>query len=324
MHFQHFRSLQVLEIEKITVTDYYSFGAPMPGRSYVGSNDYRYGAANGQEKVDEISGLGNHYTADFWEYDPRLAKRWNVDPIVKPWRSPYDAYDNSPIWRVDPNGADDTEYKTEKGETITKTNDGIDKTVIIADDKREEFDINLKAAEEAGVRDYAPTNERLARDYGLHGKAEKHVLLNWQYIQRDKHNAAMNGVAGVRMVRDLSGQLQRTVGAGLAIGYAASPIIAYGAVSAPAALSTVSAESLLLQQEMYAYANGLYGVASRAVIESTMSALIKNLPKQVVNSAAFGKFFEYMVKNAYQNRDILKDANKLYKKFKEFEKTLGD
>ncbi|PHR44306.1 MAG: hypothetical protein COA32_14935 [Fluviicola sp.] len=77
----------------------------MPGRT-GNSSEYRYGAANGQEKVDEISGEGNHYTAEFWEYDPRIARRWNPDPIIKAHESPYAAYANNPIWFVDPNGAD--------------------------------------------------------------------------------------------------------------------------------------------------------------------------------------------------------------------------
>jgi Metallopeptidase toxin 2 len=69
-------------------------------------DDYRFGF-NGQEKVDEISGVGNHNTALFWEYDTRLGRRWNVDPVVKPWRSPFDAFNNNPIIMIDPNGDDD-------------------------------------------------------------------------------------------------------------------------------------------------------------------------------------------------------------------------
>ena len=62
---------------------------------------------NGQEKDNEVYGEGNSYTAEYWQYDPRLGRRWNLDPVFKPWRSPYDAFDNSPICRVDPSGADD-------------------------------------------------------------------------------------------------------------------------------------------------------------------------------------------------------------------------
>jgi hypothetical protein len=58
--------------------DYLSFGALMQRRRFE-SEGYRYGF-NGQEKSDEIKGSGNSYTAEFWEYDPRLGRRWNMDP----------------------------------------------------------------------------------------------------------------------------------------------------------------------------------------------------------------------------------------------------
>jgi hypothetical protein len=57
---------------------------------------YRFGF-NGQEKSDEISGAGNHTTAQFWEYDPRLGRRWNLDPVPYPWQSSYSAFNNNPI-----------------------------------------------------------------------------------------------------------------------------------------------------------------------------------------------------------------------------------
>jgi hypothetical protein len=66
---------------------------------------YRYGF-NGQEKVDEISGVGNHNTALFWEYDTRLGRRWNLDPVVKPWESGYASLLNNPIHVIDPFGDD--------------------------------------------------------------------------------------------------------------------------------------------------------------------------------------------------------------------------
>jgi hypothetical protein len=59
---------------------------------------------NGQEKVDEVA--PGHYTAEYWEYDSRLGRRWNRDPIPKHYESPYAAFANNPIWFVDPLGAD--------------------------------------------------------------------------------------------------------------------------------------------------------------------------------------------------------------------------
>jgi RHS repeat-associated protein len=80
----------------------------MPGRKYTAPNSsYRYGF-NGQEKSDEIKGAGNSYTAEFWEYDPRLGRRWNVDPHASryPSLSGYCAFANNPINVIDPDGAD--------------------------------------------------------------------------------------------------------------------------------------------------------------------------------------------------------------------------
>jgi RHS repeat-associated protein len=70
---------------------------------------YRY-SFHGQEKDDEIYGLGNSYAAQFWQYDPRLGRRWNLDPIIKTWESPYSCFANNPILLVDQNGKDTSVY----------------------------------------------------------------------------------------------------------------------------------------------------------------------------------------------------------------------
>ncbi len=75
--------------------DYYSFGSPMPGRQFNSPN-YRYGF-NGQEKDDEVSGNGNSYTAEFWQYDSRLGRRWNLDPKPMMPMSDYTCFMNNPI-----------------------------------------------------------------------------------------------------------------------------------------------------------------------------------------------------------------------------------
>ena len=66
---------------------------------------YRYGF-NGQEMSNEIKGVGNSYTAEFWEYDPRLGRRWNVDPVRKEGLSGYSVNALNPIWYMDPLGDD--------------------------------------------------------------------------------------------------------------------------------------------------------------------------------------------------------------------------
>jgi RHS repeat-associated protein len=99
----------------LSYSDYYPFGMQMPGRN-ASTGDYRYGFG-GQEKDDEVSGSGNSYTAEFWQYDSRLGRRWNVDPVVKEHESPYAAFANSPMWIIDPTGADST--YVEQGENGT-------------------------------------------------------------------------------------------------------------------------------------------------------------------------------------------------------------
>ncbi|OQA98069.1 MAG: hypothetical protein BWY22_01028 [Bacteroidetes bacterium ADurb.Bin217] len=90
-----------------------------------GSNGYK-SAFNGQMKDDEIYGEGNTYSAQFWEYDARLGRRWNLDPVVKPFYSSYACFSNNPIIRIDPNGDDD--YSVDKKGQVTKigTNDKAD------------------------------------------------------------------------------------------------------------------------------------------------------------------------------------------------------
>jgi hypothetical protein len=78
------------------------------------NDGYRYGY-NSQEKVDEIAGAGNHTTAEFWEYDTRLGRRWNRDPVVKPWESSYTCFANNPIWFSDVNGDDGTQTSSGDG-----------------------------------------------------------------------------------------------------------------------------------------------------------------------------------------------------------------
>jgi len=95
--------------EVLSQNEYYPFGMGMPGRKYAVGGGYRYGF-NGQEKSDEIDPNGNSMTAEYWQYDARLGRRWNIDPSVKEYESPYAAFANNPIWNIDPDGADTAKY----------------------------------------------------------------------------------------------------------------------------------------------------------------------------------------------------------------------
>lgn len=76
----------------------------MPVRQYTALNSsYRYGF-NGQEKSSELN--ESLYTAEYWQYDSRIGRRWNLDVVEKAWISGYATLNNSPIMMIDPDGAD--------------------------------------------------------------------------------------------------------------------------------------------------------------------------------------------------------------------------
>ena len=107
-----------------TCSDYSPFGVELDGRTVSGG--YRYGFQN-QEKDDEIMGEGNSYTAEYWEYDSRLGRRWNLDPIIKEHESSFASFSNNPIWFKDPNGADTTFFQAETGTYDKKAKEEFDK-----------------------------------------------------------------------------------------------------------------------------------------------------------------------------------------------------
>jgi hypothetical protein len=89
----------------LSTQDYYPFGMAMTERGFVESagKKYRFGF-NTQERDEDIN--SEHYTAEFWEYDSRSGRRWNVDPKTGkyPALSGYSVLFNSPILRNDPFG----------------------------------------------------------------------------------------------------------------------------------------------------------------------------------------------------------------------------
>ncbi len=73
----------------------------MPGRSYGSMSKYGF---NGHERSDELN--NDLYTSEFAEYDSRIGRRWNVDPLAAkmPGWSPYVyAFDN-PVLNIDKDG----------------------------------------------------------------------------------------------------------------------------------------------------------------------------------------------------------------------------
>jgi RHS repeat-associated protein len=128
----------------VSAQDYYPFGMNMPGRQYANAafaNDYRYGF-NGMERDDELNGVGNSYTAEYWQYDSRLGRRWNMDPMFSSasgW-SPYRAYYDNPIRYVDPIGlleSTDVELNDDGTYTVVNAHDDDDNNIYVVNEDGE-------------------------------------------------------------------------------------------------------------------------------------------------------------------------------------------
>lgn len=95
------------------------FGMILNGRDWRVEGIYRYGF-NTQELDLEIYGNANLNSAEFWEYDLRLGKRWNRDPFIVSAISPYAVFFNNPILLVDHNG-DKVGYSADSKKEERKT-----------------------------------------------------------------------------------------------------------------------------------------------------------------------------------------------------------
>ncbi|RZL15308.1 MAG: hypothetical protein EOO89_13650, partial [Pedobacter sp.] len=93
-------SIDYYYADVVNANDYYTGGMPLPGRNYTNSTNYLHGF-NSHEKSDDVSGVGNHTSALFGEYDTRLVRRWNLDPRPNVSASPYSMFSNNPVWFSD-------------------------------------------------------------------------------------------------------------------------------------------------------------------------------------------------------------------------------
>ena len=94
----------------ISESDYYPFGMAMKERSFS-NEEYRFGF-NTQEKSTELG--EDTYTAEFWQYDSKIARRWNNDPRPNTSISVYAAFAGNPI-----------RFSDKKGDTLDINNDVI-------------------------------------------------------------------------------------------------------------------------------------------------------------------------------------------------------
>ncbi len=93
----------------VSAKDYYPFGTTLPSRTFQGDRfsgySYRF---NGQEGDSETYGDGNALDFGARIYDARLGRWLSVDPSQAkyPHLSPYNAFENNPVFFNDPDGKD--------------------------------------------------------------------------------------------------------------------------------------------------------------------------------------------------------------------------
>lgn len=95
---------------------------------------YRYGF-NSQEKEDEIA--QGVYTAEYWKYDSRIGRRWNLDPKPNASISSYATFANNPLW-----------YTDHLGDTVTITGSDNHTLTIIVPGDNYEFDLDMEFGED--------------------------------------------------------------------------------------------------------------------------------------------------------------------------------
>jgi GH24 family phage-related lysozyme (muramidase) len=134
---------------------------------------FRFGF-NNQEKDNEIYGADDATSAEFWEYDSRLGRRWNIDPVVKHDQSSYECFNNNPILYADPSGQDGEgpngeclgDVKTQNGQTEKYTNNGWEKADQAKNYTAPEKVINeIKAKEGLGANVTYDKNNKIDKIY---------------------------------------------------------------------------------------------------------------------------------------------------------------
>lgn len=167
---------------------------------------------NGQERKDDYNGQGNHNHALYWEYDTRIGRRWNLDPVDQISISNYAVMGNSPIWHSDVLG-DDFRNKNKALKEKTKGElDGAQKDLALAqlklDDAKNNGDIAKKEIKQLGsqIKQLERKVNRLETEYNNQVKweAKTDQVLNdfkntnpTEYAKWDKFNPTGNGILDI-------------------------------------------------------------------------------------------------------------------------------
>jgi RHS repeat-associated protein len=183
---------------KTYITNYSPFGALLQNRNFTGEK-YRYGF-QGQERDDEIAGNGNSYTAEFWQYDTRLGRRWNIDPMASktPGWSPFRAFNDNSIFWTDPTGLLEDNYSVDKEGNVKleeKTDDDFDMLYTKSDWDKGNKDNGLKVNDKSVLPELTKSRLDFVGNYVISNN--KSDLFNVFYFAANNTNVEW-GIDGYR------------------------------------------------------------------------------------------------------------------------------
>jgi LysM repeat protein len=144
----------------VRTASYYSAYGAISKSFNNGQIDLAY---NGQRRSTEIS--ANAQTADFWEYDGDVGRRWNIDPVIKFSEGAYTCYFSNPIYFADYDGRIGIPgYRVKKGDNLSKIakRAGVTVEMILAQKGNEELRKNpslIKPGQIIVIPPKAPTSQ---------------------------------------------------------------------------------------------------------------------------------------------------------------------
>lgn len=95
--------IDYFEPDMLGATEYYSYGMPMRIAGSPTGTNYRFGFGS-HDKDDDLKVVGNHVSFNDYGYDPRLGRRWQIDPVEQVQISGYAVFKNNPNFYADPDG----------------------------------------------------------------------------------------------------------------------------------------------------------------------------------------------------------------------------
>ena len=148
--------------------DYYPFGARHVRGDYpqLAANRYKY---NGKE--EQVTGDLKYLDYGARMYDSGLGIWFVGDPFQENFvsLSPYNYCSGNPMIFIDPNGALMTHYVDESYNVILQTNDGSDDVVMVPNNRRQEFDKEVKWYSICGYLNNSAWNQYWKDELGLAG-----------------------------------------------------------------------------------------------------------------------------------------------------------